>query len=272
MRVAIIDNDHESNIALSEFIRHLYGFDADIFDTLENAENYIISEKPDLVFIAAYSGSGDTRSALRKLNSCGNDTVICLIGKTGRDSAKVYTNKCDMFIKKPYSKEKTKECMELFCLLHRRVKKLTVKTFGHFEVFVDRKPLNFKSAKARELFALCIDHCGTVVSIAEAIDKLWPEREYNEKSKRLYRKAVMQINKTLRELDIDNAFRSVRGGCMLVPSSIECDYFLFLNDPYNHYLLFNGQYMIDYPWSEETLGQLSHIALSINPHTFDTLI
>jgi hypothetical protein len=48
---------------------------------------------------------------------------------------------------------------------------ITLRTFGRFDVFLDGKLVNFTSAKAKELLALCVDRNGGDVTMEEAIDK-----------------------------------------------------------------------------------------------------
>lgn len=131
-----------------------------------------------------------------------------------------------------------------------------VKTFGRFEVFVNHRVIDFHSSKAKELFALCIDHAGCNVSMEEAVDKLWRNRPFDQKVKKLYRKAVMTINKTLERYGVTDVFQTSRGFCKVDMQSVECDYFLFLKRNQHYMNLFNEEYMTEYDWAEETLARL----------------
>ncbi len=137
---------------------------------------------------------------------------------------------------------------------------IQVRTFGRFEVFAGSHAIDFHSAKAKELFALCIDHAGGSVSIAEAVDKLWGNRPFDEKVKKLYRKAVMTINKTFEMHGIRNVFLTSRGSCRVNTETIKCDYFLFLKRLDDGWATFSGEYMTEYDWAEETLARLTRMA------------
>ena len=113
-------------------------------------------------------------------------------------------------------------------LMEKEEKAVRVRAFGRFEVFVHNTPVDFHSAKAKELFALCVDHAGGNVSMQEAIDKLWENRPFDERVKRLYRKAVMTINRTFRSYKMDQIFDTSRGYCRVNAEAIDCDYFSFL--------------------------------------------
>ena len=165
--------------------------------------------------------------------------------------------KADYCIMKPYNRDDIEDAAERAKLLAGRLKKpVTVKMFGRFDVFVNGKALDFKNAKSKELLALCMDRCGGSVSMEEAVDKLWPERAYDEKVKRLYRKAVMNLHGTLREKGITELFQTRRGSCHISREEVECDYFTYLIEPRKNGRMFQGEYLFDYSWGEETLANL----------------
>ncbi len=249
-----------------------YGFEVNCFAEAEDCLVYLKQNRVDLIFVSVDVGEKQYRPVLVQMKKSASGAVICLIGKDKQDAVEAYTNKCDLFLKQPFREEELREKMEVFFLLSRRLKSVWVRTFGVFDVFVDAMPVNFGSAKAKELFALCVDHRGSTVTIPEVIDKLWPERKCDEKSKRLYRKAVMMINKTFAQLGIPDVFRCVRGGCMVHVDGIDCDLYRFLKDPVRYFSSFNGRYLIDYAWSEEMLGQLVRQALLVDPDGCDYLL
>lgn len=168
--------------------------------------------------------------------------------------------KADYCIIKPCKKGDIEDAAERAKLLSKRQKKpLNVQMFGRFDVFLNGKVLYFSNAKSKELLALCMDRCGGNVSMEEAIDKLWPERVYDEKVKRLYRKAVMNLQGTLRGEGITEFFQTKRGICYIMKEDVECDYYTYLIEPERNRELFQGKYLFDYSWGEETLANLMHI-------------
>lgn len=163
--------------------------------------------------------------------------------------------KADFYICKPYVCRDIAEAIERARLLsHRLCQRLTVRTFGHFDVFDREQPLYFSNAKSKELLAMCIDRCGSAVSMEEAIEALWPERPIDEKTKRLYRKAVIMLKQVLAQHNSSDIFHSVRGSCNINPGVLDCDYYDHLNSPS---LSINAQdYMLDYTWAEETAAKI----------------
>lgn len=138
--------------------------------------------------------------------------------------------------------------------------KIRVVMFGRFQFFVSGQLVYFSNAKAKELLALCLDHRGGEVSMEEAVDKLWPHRVYDDKVKKLYRKAVTSLQATLREAGVEKIFITRRGACYVRICNIDCDYYSFLENKNREKCLYDGIYLFDYEWGEETLALLEKIA------------
>lgn len=131
-----------------------------------------------------------------------------------------------------------------------------LRAFGRFDVFVDGKLVDISNAKAKELLALCVDRCGGDVSMEEAIDKLWETREYDVRSKNLYRKAVSYLRQLFEELGCPEVFASARGRCHVNRDAVDCDYFRYLDGEKGEGTAFMGEYLFDYSWAEETVARL----------------
>lgn len=256
----IIDDDMEGNSILLNKIPQNQYFSPKSFSDTNSAMKFLSGNTIDLAFVSLCSKNIDYASIIHFIKRRRDKAVIFLIGTDDSQSAEVYKRQCDYFIKKPYNGLEINHCLERFELLSKRIcKNVYVRAFGRFDVFVKGVPIDFHNAKAKELFALCIDHHGGSVTMNEAIDKLWPERDYDEKVKRLYRKALISITKTLAENNISEVFVKSRGSCNIKKELIECDYFNFIEDPKMYYDLFQGEYLFDYSWAEETLARFNYI-------------
>lgn len=191
---------------------------------------------------------------LKKINP--HMILIYVTGHT-RYVVDVMKIKADYCIMKPYDEKDIKDAIERAKLLSKRQeKRIRVKMFGRFDVFVDDKVLHFQNKKSKELLALCLDHKGGNVTMEEATDKLWPDKPYDEKVKRLYRKAVGSVQEVLEAAGVSGIFKNARGNCHVSIADVQCDYYDYLNDPEGNSELFNEEYLFDYEWGEETLAQL----------------
>lgn len=128
-----------------------------------------------------------------------------------------------------------------------------LRAFGRFDVFADGRLVDISSAKAKELLALCVDHCGGDVTMEEAIDKLWEDRACDQRSKNLYRKTVSYLRHLFEDLGCPEVFSSARGRCHLNRELVECDYYRYLS---GGDALFAGEYLSNYAWAEETAAWL----------------
>jgi hypothetical protein len=63
--------------------------------------------------------------------------------------------KADYYVFKPYTKEDVEDVLVRARLLSKRLEKpVFIRTFGNFEVFVDEKPVYFKSAKRKNCWPI----------------------------------------------------------------------------------------------------------------------
>lgn len=189
---------------------------------------------------------------------------LMLLYITGRDDCCIQAikNNADFVMLKPFDKNTIDESLaRASCLASTRWDgQIVVRTYGRFDVFVNGNAVHLSNAKAKELLALCIDHLGGEVTMEEAVDKLWPDKPYDDRVKRLYRKAVSNLKATLRQYTDREVFVNSRGSCHVKPECIQCDYFECVNRINSGNRTketddFFNNYMIDYPWTEETVAR-----------------
>ena len=124
--------------------------------------------------------------------------------------------------------------------------KLHISCFQCFDVYYDDLHLVFPSKKSKELFALLVILHGKSLTMDKAIAYLWPDKDI-DKSKGLYRNAVMKLRKYFKTVGIDCLSFS-RAEIELDISSIDCDYYDVIDKtkPYN-----GSPLMPEYDWSLE---------------------
>lgn len=258
MRTIVVDDEL---LSIEQFEEECRGIaDIDIvgkFDNPEEALEFAKSNRVDfaLLDVEMPSMNGlELGQELKKLNP-----HMILIYVTGHTQyvVDVMKLKADYCIMKPYDEKDIKDAVMRAKLLSRRQeKRIRVQMFGRFDIFVDGKVLQFPNKKSKELLALCLDHKGGIVTMEEATDKLWPDKPYDERVKRLYRKAVGSVQEVLDNVGIEDFFDNKRGNCHVSIDDIICDYYTYLNDPEKNADLFKDEYLFDYGWGEETLAGL----------------
>lgn len=132
-----------------------------------------------------------------------------------------------------------------------------VRTFGYFDVFVEGRPIAFRSQKAKELFALMVDRRGGYVTSDEAISFLWPEEPANTVTLARYRKVALRLKNILEEYGISRVIEAVDGKRRIVPEEVQCDLYDYLSGGEEYAKLFKGSYLSNYSWGETTLGELN---------------
>lgn len=197
---------------------------------------------------------------VRGLKHIYKDMVILLLVGMDSFSFDILKAGADHYLPKPYTVRELEgalECMRL--LAQRQDKQVKIRTFGRFDVFVNDKTVLFTNAKAKELLALCVDHRGGMVTLEEAIDKLWENRVYDSRVKNLYRKSVMYLKQFFRENVSDEIFFSVRGACNIDKSKIQCDFYDLMEGKekaIREWEVFRS-YLAEYSWAEETSANIS---------------
>ena len=63
-------------------------------------------------------------------------------------------------------------------------KRIVIRTFGYFDIFVDGETIPFSCKKAKELLALLVDRRGGFVTTGDAISYLWEDECTEKKNKR----------------------------------------------------------------------------------------
>ncbi len=134
--------------------------------------------------------------------------------------------------------------------------KVTIRTFGYFDVFVDGRPIAFRNKKSKELFALLVDRRGGFVTSEEAISFLWEDEPASPVIYSRYRKVALRLKNLLEEYEIADIVESVDGKRRIICERVNCDLYNYLTGKEVYSQLFKGSYLTNYSWGETTLGEL----------------
>ncbi len=254
MKTILVDDEI---LSLEYFAQESEGI-ADIeivgkFDFPEDALDYAKENKVDLV-ISDINMPGMTGLELGKqLKELNPEIIIVYVTGYGEYAQEAMALRAATYIMKPYNKDDIEFAVTRAKLLYRGNKSgILVTTFGRFNVFYQGKPLNFKNSKSKELFALCIEHNGSQVSLEEAVDKLWEDKPFADPVKALYRKAVMELKNTLKTVECDDIVNTGRGSIWVDVDRIDCDYCKLLQSNYEKGDDYMGEFMLEYSWAEPT--------------------
>ncbi len=264
MTALICDSDFKANNKLANILFDLRRIESVQFSDQVECITFLKYHHANMFFVTVSDPNIDFLRIIEEVRERSGLVPICLIGTKPADSINVFRYNCDRFLQKPYVSEDVGQCLTYFDSLGSRKTNVTIRTFGRFDVFVNGTPVIFHNAKAKELLALCVDRLGDIIC-SEAIEKLWPSRTLDDRTKRLYRKAVNSIHETLERYNIPEIFKSYRGGCAINKSAFNCDYYSFIEDPRGNLLTLNGEYMSNYDWGESTIAILMRTAEMADP-------
>ena len=136
--------------------------------------------------------------------------------------------------------------------IRKREKPLTVKCFGHFEVYVRGEKLNFKRSKTKELLAFLVDRNGAGVTVGEIGVALWEDDE-DQKNQNYIHQLFYDLRHTLEDAGAGEVFQRNNYLYSVDPEKLDCDYYSYLKSGKPE---FYGEYMTQYSWAEKTCGLL----------------
>lgn len=143
------------------------------------------------------------------------------------------------------------------------VKRIMVKTFGNFDVFVDGKPLVFHRTKSKELLAYLVDRRGGFITNGQAISILWEDRLNDKPTSSMYRTILASLVNTLETEGISYILVKRRNNLAVDATKIECDYYRLIEGKPLPGNVFAGEYMSNYGWAESTAAFLQRRFMNI---------
>ena len=159
------------------------------------------------------------------------------------------------YLTKPITAEKVKK--EL-CDLRRPIPKrrrMRVQTFGNFEAYIDGMPIAFKYSKTKELLAYLVDRKGALCTSGELQAVIFEDDGGHESYMKSLRRDLLE---TLEATGCSNVIAQQRGKLGIVPDNLDCDYYDWC-DGKRMGVVWHGEYMAQYSWSEYTAGVLERM-------------
>ena len=135
---------------------------------------------------------------------------------------------------------------------------LFVRTFGNFEVFYESKPLKFRYLKTKELLAYLIDRKGALCPNREIISVLWEDNPSGSDKYSYLKNLRTDLIHTLSLIGYENSIVRTRGTLGIVRDDFDCDYYSWLKDKKKFSGQYQGEYMKQYSWAEDTHGYIEY--------------
>ena len=139
---------------------------------------------------------------------------------------------------------------------------IAVQTFGHFEILVDGRTLDFRRSKSKELLAYLVDRRGAGVTRQDAFAALWEDRVYDVSMQKQMDVVIRSLRDTLQKNGIGDLLELKHRNLRILPERIDCDVYRFLEGDGEALNSYFGEYMSQYAWAAEREAQLSRIQSS----------
>ena len=147
-------------------------------------------------------------------------------------------------------------------LLKRQKQSLEAHTFGNFTLMYEGKVVKFSRTKSLEMIAYLVCKNGSSVNTRELLSVLWGEKADSARYGASFRNLVVDIKKTLGELEIQNFFVAEYNNFRINPEAVKCDYYDCLSGDKKACKGFTGEFMNQYSWAEDTAAFLERRILS----------
>ena len=193
----------------------------------------------------------------KRLRALRSDIIIVFVTAHPKFAVDALRMKADYIVFKPFDREDIQDVMERAKLFRQRQKKRCYfHTFGLFDMLWDGKPVRFRSAKAKELIAICVYRNGRPVSIYEIVECLWGDEAADNPEKTGYRRAIKELTDTLKDLNAEELLIRERGSLRIKTELYDSDYQAMLAGEIDACCKFQGSFMEQYSWAETAVYRL----------------
>ena len=134
--------------------------------------------------------------------------------------------------------------------------RITAKTFGGFDLYVDGQPVRFSRAKSKELLAYLVDRRGSSVRTGEAYAALFEDAKDTLSGKSYFRTILYEMINILKKVGAEEILLKGRNSYAVIPEKFDCDYYRFLQGDPQAINAFQNDYMQCYSWAEVRNAEL----------------
>lgn len=256
MRVILVDDEPLSLNLFRLECGNMPGFDVvGFFDNSAEALNYARKNPVDFALLDIDMPEMSGIELARQLRMCRPDMVIIFVTAHPEYAVDAIHAKADFVVFKPYEREDILDALERARLLsERQNKRIRFCTFGHFDLFVDGKLVSFRSAKAKELLALCVSRMGGEVTIYEMVDTLWTGTGEQGLG---YRTTIKALTDTLKDVNAEKLLKRKRSVLYLDTDEFDCDLIDFKEGKADAVNAYHGEFMQQYAWAQPMAEELN---------------
>lgn len=263
MNILALDDEELMLWALTDSLEKVFN-ENDIIKGFEESEDAIgfvksLGNKPlDYAFLDIRLRGGNGIDVAKEIKTLKPKTKILFCTAYSDRAIDAFGVNAVGYLLKPITPEKIRNSLEQLSLMFSNIgdipteKKVEIKTFGNFDVFVDKKPIHWKRLKAKELLALLVDKKGASVTNVEIAITLW---EDDNKVKSVPT-IISSLRHTLKDYGVEDILIRSRNHTAIDTTKVLCDVYEFYDGKATALNLYQGEYMANYSWAEFTNAYL----------------
>ncbi len=255
MNVILVDDEPLSLELFKIECGNMPGFEvAGLFDNPTSALDYAASNPVDFALLDINMPGMSGIELARRLRAARPGMVVIFVTAHPEYAADALQAKADFVVFKPYEREDILDALERARLLSgRQRKRVRFRTFGHFDMFVDGQLVRFRSAKAKELLALCVSRLGGEVTIHEMVDVLWPGAGDQGMG---YRTTIKALTDALKACGAEKILKRRRSVLAVDAEAFDCDLCDFKAGKPEAVSAYHGKFLEQYAWARPMAAEL----------------
>lgn len=255
MRAICVDDEASTlNFTVSR-CRELAQMDAaEGFTRGREALEWLKDHPVDIAFLDIHMPDMDGIALAARIREMYPNTAIVFLTAHKQFAYDAMSVRPSGYLLKPLTREALTEEVE-YALTGRsewpnRGARIVVKTFGHFDVFIDGKILTFSRSRSKEVLAYLVDHQGSSVRRAEIFGALWNGESYGHSQQKYLDVIIRSLRDTLKRAGVSQILEMKGGSLRVVPEYFDCDLYRFINGDPAAVRAYQGKYMSNYSWAE----------------------
>ena len=273
MNIVIVDDEQYALSGLKAAITEAHpNLSLSCFNNSEDALEYAKKTKVDTAFLDIEMGGLNGLQLAKLLKDIYGKTYIVFVTGYSHYAVDAFALRANGYILKPFCADVISKAVNeaidyikneglrkenIKSSLPAPEKRLKVRTFGNFEIFIDGEKVKFNRTKTKELFAYLVSQKGASCNNNEIVAILWENKKDSNSLQTMFRQLVADLTQKLEEAGIGDVIVKERGSLAVAPDKISCDFYDFCAGiNVNSYM---GEFMNQYSWAEFTNNYLDRV-------------
>lgn len=231
------------------------------FQNAEEALQFAETTQCEIAFLDIFMPEIDGVLLAKRLKASNPKINIIFVTASEEHFTDALAMHASGYLLKPVSEKSIQqEIVHLRYLPEQGVAGIIVQTFGNFDVFINGITVKFSRSKAKEMLAYLVDQKGRTITRRELADVLFENQPYDRNIHNYLSQIIMGLKQDLHAVSADNILLCGWNAYAVIPDQFSCDLYQFENGSVIARDIFQGEYMSQYSWAEETLARLCNCA------------